>query len=38
MMWAFVSGLILLAGAHFSAKRYISASESGLYRRAELEG
>ena len=28
MMWAFVSGLILLAGAHFSATRYISSSAS----------
>ena len=26
MMWAFLSGLILLAGAHFSATRYISHS------------
>jgi membrane protein len=26
MMWAFVSGLILLAGAHFSATRFISSS------------
>ncbi len=26
MMWAFVSGLILLAGAHFSATRYISST------------
>ena len=26
MMWAFVSGLILLAGAHFSANRYIAYS------------
>ena len=25
MMWAFVSGLILLAGAHFSASRYLSS-------------
>jgi hypothetical protein len=22
MMWAFLSGLLLLAGAHFSASRY----------------
>jgi YihY family inner membrane protein len=27
MMWAFVSGLILLAGAHFSANRYLSTEE-----------
>jgi YihY family inner membrane protein len=27
MMWAFVSGLILLAGAHFSASRYLSRQE-----------
>jgi len=39
MMWAFFSGLILLAGAHFSATRYISSAvASGLHRRAELEG
>ena len=28
MMWAFVSGLILLAGAHFSAHRYLSSRRS----------
>ena len=39
MMWAFLSGLILLAGAHFSATRYIfSAASPDLPRRAELEG
>ena len=27
MMWAFVSGLILLAGAHFSASRYLASEE-----------
>jgi uncharacterized BrkB/YihY/UPF0761 family membrane protein len=25
MLWAFLSGLILLAGAHFSAHRYLRA-------------
>ena len=25
MLWAFLSGLILLAGAHFSANRYLRA-------------
>jgi YihY family inner membrane protein len=34
MMWAFVSGLLLLAGAHFSATRYTLA----IAREAELEG
>ena len=34
MMWAFVSGLLLLAGAHFSATRYTLA----LAREAEREG
>jgi membrane protein len=34
MMWAFVSGLLLLAGAHFSATRYTLA----IARQAELEG
>jgi YihY family inner membrane protein len=34
MMWAFVSGLMLLAGAHFSATRYTLA----LAREAEREG
>lgn len=34
MMWAFISGLLLLAGAHFSATRYTLA----LARQAELEG
>jgi YihY family inner membrane protein len=33
MIWAFLSGLLLLAGAHFSATRYTL----GLARRAELE-
>ena len=33
MMWAFLSGLLLLAGAHFSATRYTLA----LARQAELE-
>ena len=33
MMWAFVSGLLLLAGAHFSATRHTLA----LARQAELE-
>lgn len=30
MMWAFLSGLILLAGAHFSATRYITAARPEL--------
>jgi membrane protein len=34
MMWAFLSGLLLLAGAHFSATRYTLR----LAREAELEG
>jgi YihY family inner membrane protein len=34
MMWAFLSGLLLLAGAHFSATRYTLA----LAREAEREG
>jgi len=34
MMWAFLSGLMLLAGAHFSATRYTLA----LAREAEREG
>jgi len=34
MMWAFLSGLLLLAGAHFSATRYTLH----LAREAELEG
>lgn len=34
MMWAFLSGLLLLAGAHFSATRYTLA----LARQAESEG
>nr|WP_179492942.1 YihY/virulence factor BrkB family protein [Granulicella arctica]NYF81106.1 YihY family inner membrane protein [Granulicella arctica] len=34
MMWAFLSGLMLLAGAHFSATRYTLR----LARQAELEG
>jgi membrane protein len=33
MMWAFLSGLLVLAGAHFSATRYTL----GLARQAELE-
>ncbi len=33
MMWAFLSGLLLLAGAHFSATRYTL----GLARMAEME-
>jgi len=33
MIWAFLSGLLLLAGAHFSATRYTL----GLARQAELE-
>ena len=33
MMWAFLSGLLLLAGAHFSARRYTLR----LARQAELE-
>ena len=33
MMWAFLSGLLLLAGAHFSASRYTLS----LARRAEQE-
>ena len=33
MMWAFLSGLLLLAGAHFSATRYALK----LTRKAELE-
>ncbi len=33
MMWAFLSGLLLLAGAHFSATRYTL----GLARKAETE-
>ena len=33
MMWAFLSGLLLLAGAHFSATRYAL----GLARQAEAE-
>src|SRR5271156_1981608 len=33
MMWAFLSGLLLLAGAHFSATRYTL----GLARQAERE-
>jgi membrane protein len=33
MMWAFLSGLLLLAGAHFSATRYTLA----LARQSELE-
>jgi membrane protein len=33
MVWAFLSGLLLLAGAHFSATRYTL----GLARQAELE-
>jgi YihY family inner membrane protein len=36
MIWAFFSGLILLAGAHFSATRYITAEAPS--RRPELEG
>lgn len=34
MMWAFLTGLLLLAGAHFSATRYTLA----LARQAEQEG
>lgn len=34
MMWAFLSGLLLLAGAHFSATRYAIR----LARQAKLEG
>jgi len=34
MMWAFLSGLLLLAGAHFSATRYTLS----LAREAEREG
>lgn len=34
MMWAFLSGLLLLAGAHFSATRHTLA----LARQAEAEG
>jgi len=34
MMWAFLSGLLLLAGAHFSANRYALK----LAREAEAEG
>jgi membrane protein len=34
MMWAFLSGLLLLAGAHFSATRYTLR----LAREAEREG
>src|SRR5260370_38899059 len=33
MVWAFLSGLLLLAGAHFSATRYTL----GLARKSELE-
>ena len=33
MMWAFLSGLLLLAGAHFSASRYTL----NLARQAEKE-
>jgi uncharacterized BrkB/YihY/UPF0761 family membrane protein len=33
MIWAFLSGLLLLAGAHFSATRYTLQ----LARQAELE-
>jgi membrane protein len=33
MMWAFLSGLLLLAGAHFSATRYTL----GLARQAEQQ-
>ena len=37
MMWAFLSGLLLLAGAHFSATRYTLrlAREAGAEARAE---
>ena len=39
MMWAFLSGLILLAGAHFSATRYISSTAAlDLHPRSEREG
>jgi uncharacterized BrkB/YihY/UPF0761 family membrane protein len=33
MMWAYLSGLLVLAGAHFSATRYALA----LARQAETE-
>jgi YihY family inner membrane protein len=36
MLWAFLSGLILLAGAHFSANRYLRA-ESLTRERQTLE-
>jgi membrane protein len=34
MLWAFLSGLILLAGAHFSANRYLRAESRAQDRQA----
>lgn len=34
MLWAFLSGLILLAGAHFSAHRYLRAESLAQNKRA----
>jgi len=39
MIWAFLSGLLLLAGAHFSATRYaLSVARSQENERAEAPG
>jgi len=38
MMWAFLSGLLLLAGAHFSATRYaLSAARKEAREAARAE-